>query len=313
VRESEKVLVTGGSGFVARAYAEEARRLGHDVHLAGRSSDENNPNEHRVQMSDPDSVAELLDTVRPDVIVNGAAVLGRNPGDRLELNPLFTENLLKGVHSLELNLSRIVIIGSSAEGGLVEPHQLPMKEDIPSDAHSPYGKSKQEEIELALKMADEHDMPVVVARLFNQLGTGLHPSNLVSRVIDQLKAYERGEVSSIEVRNLDPLRDYLNVKDTAEILGMLAHSEQLPHRVYNVASGEPLTNEEVIRTMLHVYGQPDIPVIGTNSEKEPLVGSAHGDPSRIQELGWKQKYPLDVTIREMFAESGLKPNLHDAA
>ncbi len=309
MREFDKVLVTGGSGFVAQAYAKEAVRLGHEVHLAGRRPNENNPNEHAVNMSDPDSVAELLNTVQPDVIVNGAAVLGRNQGDQLELNPLFTENLLKGVNSLELNLSRIVIIGSSAEWGLVEPSQLPMKESVPANANSPYGKSKQAEIELALKMADEYDLPVVVARLFNQLGPGLHPSNLVSRVIDQL-----GEGrDEIEVRNLDPMRDYLDVRDTAQAIGKLARTEHLPHRVYNVSSGISLTNEEVIRTVLRLSGHPDMPVIGTNSTKEPIVGSAHGNPERLKELGWEQQYTLDDTIKDMLSEARLLPDLQDVA
>ena len=307
-----------GNGLLGEAYRAHASASGHDVHQTSRRPNSDNPNEHFLDLSEDDSadkVAQLFEDIKPDVVINAAAKLGRNPEDNLEQNSLFTRNILEGAKASGFDFFRIVVIGSSAEYGPLEPSQLPVGEKAQLNPDSAYGQSKLAETELALKLADEYELPIVVARLFNLLGSGLHPSNLVSGVINQLKEHESKGLAQIEVRNLDPMRDYQPVDETVRVIEQLAHAEKLDHRVYNVGSGESISNEDMIRKILSYTNYPDMSIVGTNSTPEKIVGSAHADVTRFREEfpDYRQQYTTDDAIEKIVKEAGLWHDLRKAA
>lgn len=297
-----------GKGFLGKSYRDFAANEGYDVHMASRRPDKGDLTEHYVDLNNPDSIVAVLDKVQPDIIVHCAAVLGRNPGDQVEQNPVMTRNLLEGTHTVGLNLSRFVLLGSAAEYGTVEEHQLPVKEDTPLTPNYPYAQSKWEEANIAQELADKHGISLAIARVFCPLGLGLHPTNLMSRVIDQIREQKDGHDPVIEVRNLEATRDYLHKSDCVRAIGLLAHSEQLPYRIYNVASGVRTSNEEIIRAALRHSGEPNMRVVATDLTPEPVVGVSHANITRLQGLGYEPAYTVDQTVREIVEEAGLLPN-----
>lgn len=301
-----------GKGFIGKAYGEYAASQGSEVFPAGRHPQ--GANEYYVDLNDPATISETLNRVRPDVIVNCAAILGRNPGDKLESNPIFTGNILESASKAGLNLSRIVILGSAAEYGPVTQEDLPIAEDAPLNPNTAYGESKKVEVETALHLAEEYDLPVVVGRIFNPLGPGLHPSNLTSRVLGQIQAIRSGEQPPvIEVRNLDAARDYLHVKDCVRAMGLLASAGKLPHNVYNIGSGDRTTNREIIELVLDKAGVTDVDYKATDEQSEPLVGAVQADISRLTELGYTPEYDIERTVEEVVVDSGFASSARDAA
>lgn len=164
------------------------------------------------------------------------------------------------------------MLGSAAEYGSVQEYQLSVKEDTPLNPNYPYAQSKWEEANLALEMADEYYIPLAVARVFCPLGLGLHPTNLISRVVEQIREQQGREDPFIEVRNLEATRDYLHKSDCVRAIGLLAHSEKLPYRIYNVASGVRTSNEEIIRAALYHSSESSMRIIATDSTPESVVG-----------------------------------------
>jgi len=291
-----------GKGFIGKAYGEYSNGQGNDVFTASRRPE--GENELYVDLSDPATIDRALEFTQPDVVVNCAAILGRNPGDRVENNPTYTRNLLESAGRVGSDLSRIVVLGSAAEYGPVAEDDLPLAEDAPLNPNNPYGISKKEEVQTALELAEARDLPLVVGRIFNPLGPGLHPSNLTSRVLGQVEAIRNGDQAPIiEVRNLEAARDYLHVKDCVQAMGILASTGRLPYKVFNIGSGKRTTNQEIIEAVLENVDGRDIAYRATDNTPEPLVGAVQADISRLNELGYAPQYDIRRTIGEVVEEA----------
>lgn len=128
----------------------------------------------------------------------------------------------------------------------------------------------------------------------------MHPSYLISGVLSQIQAVRRGEAPGVTVRNLEVKRDYVDMRDAAQAVCILAQASETvdAERVYNLASGHSTSNQALIRLALEYSGlanPQDIPAIGTDNAPEPSVGAAWGGISRMRPLGWEPR-PLGETI-----------------
>jgi nucleoside-diphosphate-sugar epimerase len=302
-----------GNGFIGQAMNEAFVSMGRDVHQASRRPKLPSRN-HFVDLNQPESVASVLDVVKPDVIINCAAVVRNNGSGQVDANPIFARNLLEGVRMSGLQPSRIVTLGSAAEYGPVNNADLPIKEDAERNPNSAYGMSKKDEIDTALEISQKHGVPLVAARVFNPLGPGLHPSNLTSAILGQMQEIRSGnQKPHIEVRNLSVERDYVHIADCVSAIGSLALAEDLPFTVYNVGSGVRTSNETLIQLALDHAGMQDVTVSATDTKPEPLVGAAQADMSRLSELGWKPAYSLDDTVAHLIRSAGLMSEMPDVA
>ena len=303
-----------GTGFVAEAYKSS---LGpeHEVIQTSRNP-EKHPGTFPLDLSNVDAIEAAVRRFRPDVIVNGAAILGRNNDKHLlHQNPRNTHNLLSAIHRSGVDVQRTVMMGSAAAYGPTT--ELPVRETAPMQPseQDAYGHSKVAEASVAQELAQKYDLSVVEGRIFNPLGLGLPDSNVTSRITKQLLAVQRGEQEPVvELRRLDARRDYLDVRDCASALGMLAHSSTLEHTVYNVGSGISITNETLVKMAIQHSGMSGVTMRQSGEQPEPLVGAAHADITRLQETGWTAQYSLNETMRGIVAEASLGPNAqHHAA
>src|SRR5207237_4395871 len=92
------------------------------------------------------SVRDLLERAGPDYIVHLAAqsfvaASWQTPAETLLTNAISQMNLFAAIRQLG-NRARFLVIGSSEESGLVEPHELPIRETTPLRPPSPYAASK---------------------------------------------------------------------------------------------------------------------------------------------------------------------------
>lgn len=291
-----KVLVIGSEGFVGRNVAAAFDEAEHEVYRASRSSED-----LPVDLSDQASIAQILESVRPDVVVNAAGIVGAS--DNVMDNVTFTANLLRQIAASRHPVKRVIISGSAAEYGTVDPQDLPVDEDTPVKAQSGYALSKAQEIQQALSFATEHGLPVTVARIFNPIGPGMHSRFLVPRILQQIEDVRSGMAEVIAVSRLDSERDYLDVRDLGRAIVMLAEGN--PKRpVYNIGSGRATSNGELIDLMLRGSGLGTRPqVVETMPDPEPPVASQADITQIEQEFGWSPTRPLSETIGDIIDEA----------
>ncbi len=290
-----KVLVLGSEGFVGRntmqAFAEE-----HEVYGASRSSAE-----LPIDLADQRSIADVLTSVKPDIIFNAAGIVGAS--DDVMNNVTYTTNLLQQVIASGSPVKRIIISGSAAEYGRVDEKNIPVSENAPVNAVNGYALSKAEEVRTALKMAHEYSLPVVVARIFNPIGPGMHSRFLIPRVLAQIAETIDGKRETLEISRLDSMRDYLDVRDLGRAIVMLAEGEPR-ESVYNIGSGKSTANGELIDLLVSESKlEPRPRVEETMTEPEPLV-AIQADITRLQtEFGWRPSYTLEETIKDIIHET----------
>jgi len=171
-----RILITGITGFVGSHLAEYAIERGAEVFgaIRWRSRMEHiEPLRDRMILIESDlrdmlSVRMVLERARPDYIIHLAAqsfvhASWQTPTETLNTNVLSQINLFEGMRQLDWS-ARFLVIGSSEEYGLVEPHELPVSETNPLRPLSPYAVSKVVQDLMGWQYFRSYGMPVVRAR-----------------------------------------------------------------------------------------------------------------------------------------------------
>jgi GDP-4-dehydro-6-deoxy-D-mannose reductase len=164
------------------------------------------------------------------------------------VNVLSTKNLLDTC--LKLNLKcRILLIGSSAEYGIVTEKDNPVREDHPLSPVSIYGLTKSYQTHLMQYYHNVHNMDIVMARTFNIMGKGISNKLFIGRLYEQLDEYKRGNISEILMGNLQNKRDYIDIKKAVRDYRLIMEYG-LSGEVYNVGSGKSIKIYDLLDKIL---------------------------------------------------------------
>ncbi len=300
-RTFQRVLVTGGAGFVGSCYVRDvlARRdgteitvldkltyAGNETNLASVGADPEQADRLRFvrgDIADPDVVTPLVaDT---DAVVNFAA---ESHVDRSILDPeAFLRTDVIGVHILLeacrtaatrprfLQVSTDEVYGSIDSGHAVEGDALAPR--------SPYAAAKAAGELLVRSYVVTHGVDAVITRGSNTYGPYHHPEKLIPLFI----------TNAIDDRPL-PLygdglqrRDWLHVSDhAAGIDHVLRYGET--GEAYNVPGGVEMTNRDTVRLLLGRLGKPWSLV--RHVEDRPGHDRRYAmDGAKLAALGWRPR------------------------
>jgi UDP-glucose 4-epimerase len=195
----EKVLVTGGRGFLGSHLCRRLLNCGVEVHATSRhpqSQQHTQVKWWQADLEDISAVRDLLATTKPDVIYHLAGSVGASPSLELVL-PTFHSLLLSTVNLLtavaETGCRRVILTGS-----LTEP-QIGKSEPIPG---SPYAASKWAANAYGRMFHELFATPCVIVRPFMTYGPGQDPRkiNLVIFKGRGTEAFKRPVGSRLGVR-----------------------------------------------------------------------------------------------------------------
>ncbi len=287
-----KILVIGSNGFIGKAVCHELRS-DHEVFCADRSVDA----DFKIDLLEKESIRKVLTDISPEIIINCAGVV-ENSEKAILTNPVVTLNLLQVISELKVRSRKIVLTGSAGEYGEVMGNEA-VKEEVALRAESFYGRSKILESSVALYFKDVQKLPVVIARIFNPIGIGMHPRFLLPKIIATVSGTEEGKAGKIEVNRLDARRDYIDVRDVAGAIKDIAE-KKTKHSTYNIGSGISTSNKELIDIIIKESGLREMPqIIESSNNPEPHLAD-RADIGRIKsDLGWIPKISLENTVKEI--------------
>jgi GDP-4-dehydro-6-deoxy-D-mannose reductase len=310
-----KILVTGAAGFVGRAVLPRLVAAGHEV-LGTRLPGEGPPDflteAERGQvrwlpldLCDTGSVRATVEEV-PDAVIHLAAVASgaearRDPGLAWEVNAAGTARLADALaaHRQMGESDPLLLLVSTAEVyGVAEPPRLRTEAD-PVAPISPYAASKAGAEVAALETARRAGLRVIIARAFPHTGPAQSDRYVVAAFARRLKAARRIGASVVKTGNLEPVRDFLDVRDVAEAyLALLDRGRA--GEIYNIASGEGRSLYSVFLRLAELIGVRAMP------EPDPqLVRSADlphlvGDATRVRTVtGWTPRLTFDQTLQDI--------------
>ncbi|MEE3106953.1 MAG: dTDP-glucose 4,6-dehydratase [Pseudomonadota bacterium] len=325
----EKVLVTGGAGFIGSAVVRHiietteltvvnVDKLTYAANLSSLASVAGSPRYtfERADICDGTQMSALLVSHRPDAIMHLAAEshVDRSidgPAAFIETNIVGTYALLQAARGYFDTLTEAArarfrfhhistdeVFGSLGDAGL-------FTENTRYDPRSPYSASKAASDHLVRAWGETYGLPVVLSNCSNNYGPYHFPEKLIPLIIikglagEPLPVYGRGE----------NIRDWLHVEDHARALLAIVTRGRVGAS-YNVGGHNEVTNIEVVRRICGLLDELAPHAGGTaHSDQITFVTDRPGhdfryaiDASKIsRELDWRPTETFETGLRKTVA------------
>ncbi|XP_066494931.1 UDP-glucose 4-epimerase isoform X2 [Tiliqua scincoides] len=340
---SEKILVTGGAGYIGSHCVLELVEAGYtpvvidNFHNAIRGGQSKPESLRRVQdivgkeilfqeldvLNEP-GLQELFKKHRFSAVLHfaGLKAVGESvqmPLDYYKVNLTGTIRLLE---TMKVHGVRDIVFSSSATV-YGDPIFLPLDESHPvGSCTNPYGKSKYfiEEMIQDLCKA-EPDWNAVLLRYFNPIGAhesgriGEDPQGIPNNLMPYVAQVAVGRRECLNVFGSDyetvdgtGVRDYIHVVDLAKghIAALKKLKEKCGCKIYNLGTGTGYSVLQMVKAMEKASGKKIRYKIVARREGD--VASCYADPRLAeQELGWKADRGLDKMCEDLWRWQSQNP------
>jgi GDP-4-dehydro-6-deoxy-D-mannose reductase len=296
-------LVTGCGGFcarhlVARLVADDDFKVIGAGSRPASASDYGVHEYHQVDVREPAQVHNLLRTTVPDEVFHLAGLFSGAASDLFRVNHQGTVNVLEAVRTWA-RCARVLLVGSAAEYGLVDPSCLPVTEAAPCQPLTPYGASKLAATRAGLDATHASGLMVVVARPFNVIGRGTPRALVVGAVIERMcTALRPGGEGIVKAGCLDSIRDFIDVEDVVDGYLKLIRADHWGE-IFHICSGRGQSIRSVVSILLSFAPHPlrlqVDPELARHSGPQVVIGSGEKAKELIAFVPTK---PLEQSLRE---------------
>jgi len=294
-------LVTGGAGFIGSNIVEYLVGQGERVRAL-----DNFATGKRENLADIPGEFELveadirdLDAIRPafegvDYVLHQAAIPSvprsvKDPVTTNGANVTGTVNVL--IAARDAGVKRVVLASSSSVYG-ANP-QLPKREDMLPQPLSPYAASKLAMEGYARAFYHVYGLETVCLRYFNVFGPRQDPTSQYAAVIPKfITVMLKGERPTI-YGDGEQTRDFTYVANVVDANIKAAHAKGAAGEVFNIACGQRISINELVRVLNEILGTDIEPVYA-----EPRPGDVRHSLADISTAGEVLGYEVAVAFAE---------------
>jgi len=284
-----RVIVTGGAGFIGSHLADAFLARGDEVTViddlsAGRPGRlDGRAVLHKVSVTDPGPMAEVVNTVRPELICHLAAQIDvrasvARPAADAQTNVVGTINVLEAAR-----VTGARVLFCSTGGALYgRDAPIPSLEDVLPLPESPYGIAKHCAEQYLGLYNRLHQASHSVLRLANVYGPRQDPtgeSGVVPIFCSQVLAAKRPTVFGDGTQT----RDYVYVGDA--VAAFLSAADRRRPGTWNIGTATEVSVLELAQVIGAVTGRPVEPVLAPPRPGELQRSALAVDRAR-QDLGW---------------------------
>ncbi len=323
------VLVTGGAGYIGSHTCVELLAAGFEVVVLDNFCNSNVESLNRVMALSgktfPYVEADIRDKQQLDQVFNDHSIDAvihfaglKAVGESCEKPLEYYQNNVTGT----VNLCQVMqahgvdkILFSSSATVYGDPESVPIKEDFPTGATNPYGRSKLmvEEILQDLCQAQNNDWRVSLLRYFNPIGAhesgkiGEDPQGIPNNLLPFVAQVAVGKLKQLRVFGGDyptvdgtGVRDYIHVVDLAK-----GHVKSLQRLmavdpgcyVHNLGTGNGYSVLQVVQAFEAASGQ-SIPYEVVD-RRPGDIAECFADPYLAEkDLGWKAEFGIARMVED---------------
>lgn len=293
VAMSDRILVTGGAGFIGSALVRRLVEEEHDVFVYDNFSSgilsnvKDIINRDHIIRGEVESwkLTKSVSNIKPDLVFHLAAdpyipLSYEYPERFMRANFQGTFNVIMACRAFRVR--RILHFSTSEVYGSAQT--VPMSENHPMSPHSVYAVSKVAADNLCRVLAKEQEVPVVVIRPFNTYGPRETHPYVIPEIISQL-----ARSKNLVLGNLEARRDFTYVDDIVRAVVMLAYREGLEGEVINIGTGTDYSVREIAEKVGLIMRGGDIAISVEKSRLRPYdVPRLICDNSKLNHLtGWR--------------------------
>lgn len=326
----DKILVTGGTGYIGSHTTVELQQSGYDVVIVDNLSNSNEevlegiekitgirPTFYRADCNDMAAMRHIMEKEgNISGVIHFAA--SKAVGESVQKPILYyRNNIVSLLNILELMTEFSVrgIVFSSSCTVYGQPKELPVTEEAPIlPATSPYGNTKQINEEIIRDTCHSGAaFNAILLRYFNPIGA--HPSAIIGELplgvpqnlvpyLTQAAAGIRKELTvfgdDYDTPDGSCIRDYIHVVDLAKahvvaIERMLTGKSKKQVETFNIGTGRGVSVLELIHAFEKATGVMVPHKIGARREGD--IEQVWADPTWANtELGWTAKSTLEETL-----------------
>jgi NAD dependent epimerase/dehydratase len=274
----KKVLVTGGDGFIGSHLTEALVRAGYDTKAfvmynslnswgwLDNSAVDVRGNFEVVSgdIRDPHGVVNAMKGC--DAVLHLAALIAipfsyNSPDSYVATNITGTLNVLQAAR--QLGTKRVISTSTSETYGTAQ--FVPITENHPINAQSPYAATKVAADQLALSFQKSFETPVSVLRPFNTYGPRQSGRAVIPTIISQIVAGKR----KIKLGALNPTRDFTFVSDTALGFIQAMECEGCIGEATNIGSGFEISIKKTVELIAETMGV-EIEIVSDEERMRPV-------------------------------------------
>jgi len=304
-----KVLVTGAGGFIGSHLTEELVKGGEEVRAFVRY---NSRNEKGWLEDLPEEIKSYIEIVPGDLkdpegvrkAVKGCVKIFHlgaliaipysyvHPFNFIQTNVIGTAHVLTACLE-ENSIERIIHTSTSEVYGSAQ--YIPIDENHPLQAQSPYAASKISADKLAESYYLSFNLPVAIIRPFNTFGPRQSLRAIIPTIISQAIGNKK-----IFLGNLRPRRDFLYVKDTVKGFIQIGRCDEAIGKVVNIGSGRNISIEELVKIIINLMGKEieiEIEDRRIRPEKSEVMELLADTRLAQKLLDWKPRYTLEEGLR----------------
>ena len=296
-KNSDKILVVGGSGFLGKHLVRRCLRDTRFVSCIGLSRNKKGFFEDieviNVDINNKDVLWAILNKKSFDYIFNLGGYIDHTNyfnGGRKVIETHFV-GLLNILDCIDVkSLKGFVQIGSSDEYGNVPS---PQRETMRESPISPYSHAKVAASHFIQMLNRTEGFPGVVLRFFLVYGAGQDNKRFLPQIIN-------GCLNNIEFKTSEgkQLRDFCYIDDVIEAMIKAAALPQSKGKVINIASGTPVMIKNVIQKVMLFTGGGK-PMWGAHPYRVGENIQLYADISLAKNLlHWEPQVSLDVGLKK---------------
>lgn len=289
----EKILVTGGNGWIGRYVVKKLHEMGCEVHATYRTTSVSDIacTWHQVNLLCNEEVADLIHKVKPSQLIHLAwETVPPHCYHSLSNYYWVQASMALLRHFVECGGKRVIVAGTCAEYEWVDGY---LSENTSLLSYkTPYSVSKNTFRLWLQSYSEQVGLHTCWGRIFHLYGPHDPGKRLISTLITSLLKNEEALCT-----HGNQYRDFLYVADVANALVSLVKSDM--QGTVNIASGQPIQLRQMASIIGKKIGNQELIKWGAipSPQDEPLFVGANIERLQ-QELNWKPSYTLDAGLEE---------------
>jgi GDP-L-fucose synthase len=301
--QDQRVVVTGGSGFLGSFVVERLRALGAGSIIVPRKA--------QYDLRQRAAIDDLLNDSRPTMVIHLAATVGGIGANRERPAEFFYDNLMMSAQLLDASyrtgVEKFVGIGTICAYPKITP--IPFQEDhlwdgFPEETNAPYGVAKRALLMQSQAYRQQYGYNAIHLMPVNLYGPrdnfDLKTSHVIPALIRKtIEAQARGDDQIVVWGDGTPTREFLYVEDAAEGIVSAAERYNDPDPV-NLGSGMEISIRDLVETITRLIGFEGRIVWDT--EKPNGQPRRRLDVSRAKaRFGFEARTPFELGLQKTIA------------